>query len=236
MANTIVVIARREDRSAQAFVERYAAAGACLMTPEDLSVVGWRHQPGAIARSTAVVGGRRLSRDEITGVVTRLSCVTAYDVGHIVAADRSYVAAEMTAFLRSWLTELPCPILNRPTPNCLSGPYWSHAKWVLIASRLGLPTKPFCRRLTRSVTPAATAEEQAAETPVTVLGSQYVGDVHPIVGQQACQLAHAVGVDVLTAYFSGSEPGARFMRADLCPDISGDEITEAIIAFFGNKQ
>jgi hypothetical protein len=234
-ASTIVMIASRADRSAREFVERYAAAGVRLMTPEDLSVVGWRHRPGTSDTSTAIVAGRPLAPDDITGVITRLAFVAEYDLDYIVPADRTYVAAEMTALLRCWLAELPCPILNPPTPNCLSGPYWSHAKWVFTAGRLGLPITPVCRRLTRSTAMAALSEVQTTALPVTVVGSRCFGEVHPALGQQARQLADAAGVDLLTVYFSGSEPGSQFVRADLWPDMAQDEVANAIFAHVGGE-
>ena len=235
MASTVIVIASRGDGAARDFVERYAAAGARLMTPQDLSVVGWRHRPGTIDTSTAVVAGQPLAPGDITGVITRLACVAEYDLDYIVPADRTYVAAEMTALLRCWLAELPCPILNPPTPNCLSGPYWSHAKWVFTAGRLGLPITPVCRRLTRSTAVAALSEVQTTALPVTVVGSRCFGEVHPILGQQARQLADAAGVDLLTVYFSGSEPGSGFVRADLWPDMTQDEVASAIFAYVGGE-
>ena len=235
VASTVVVIASRGDRAAREFVERYAAAGARLMTPQDLSVKGWRHRPDMIHTSTAVVAGQPLARGDITGVITRLAFVTEYDLGYIVPADRTYVAAEMTALLRCWLAELPCPILNPPTPNCLSGPYWSHAKWVFTAGRLGLPITPVCRRLTRSATLTTMSEAQTTAIAVTVVGARCFGEVHPTVGQQARQLADAAGVDLLTVYFSGSEPGSRFVRADLWPDMTQDEVANAIFTYVGGK-
>ncbi len=57
----------------------------------------------------------------------------------------AYVSAEMTAFLLSWLSGLDCPILNRPTPNCLSGPGWRQEQWIHLAARLGIPVDPVQR-------------------------------------------------------------------------------------------
>jgi hypothetical protein len=235
VASTVIVIASRGDRVAREFAERYAAAGVRLMTPKDLSVTGWRHRPALIHTSTAVAAGQPLARGDITGVITRLAFVAEYDLDHIVPADRTYVAAEMTALLRCWLAELPCPILNPPTPNCLSGPYWSHAKWVFTAGRLGLPITPVCQRLTRSTAMAALSEVQTTALPVTVVGSRCFGEAHPTLGQQARRLADAAGVDLLTVYFSGSEAGSRFVRADLWPDITQGEVERALFTYVGGE-
>jgi hypothetical protein len=45
--------------------------------------------------------------------------VLAVDSSH-----RKYVAAEFNAFLLAWLSAQSCPVLNRPTASCLSGPNW----------------------------------------------------------------------------------------------------------------
>jgi hypothetical protein len=70
---------------------------------------------------------------------------------------------------------------------------------------------------------------------VTVVGSRCFGDVHPSLGQQARQLADASGVDLLTVYFSDAVPGSRFVRADLWPDITREEVASAIFAYVGGK-
>ena len=136
-----IVIASRHDLIARDLVARWMAYDAVLLTCEDLSVVGWRHYPGAPEASTARVGGREVRMGHIAGVLTRLPYISDAELSHIVTDDRAYVAAEMMAFLVSWLSQLTCPVLNRPTPSCLVGPYWRQAQWVYIAAQLGLPVR-----------------------------------------------------------------------------------------------
>jgi hypothetical protein len=138
----LVVVASHWDSAAQSFVERRTAHSVHLMTPNDLSQVGWSHRLGDAAGSTAVIAGRQISALDVAGVVTRLPSVAERDLPYITPVDRAYVAAEMNAFLLSWLTELKCPLLNRPSPQCLSGPYWRPEKWVQTADRLGIPVIP----------------------------------------------------------------------------------------------
>src|SRR5260370_30282273 len=131
----LVVLASRYDPSSQEFVTNWAG-DAGLLTSQDLSVRGWRYEPGGQVRAS-VISGRLVSTDEIDGVLTRLPCVGEGDLVDIVPGDRGYVAAEMTAFLSAWLCDLRCPVLNRPTPGCLTGPYWRQAKGIHAPSRLG---------------------------------------------------------------------------------------------------
>ena len=112
-------------------------AGVRILTCEDLSAPGWRHRLGGA--STAVIGGETVPAAGIRGVLIRRSHMLEWEPEHIVPGDRAYVAAEMTAFLRSWLSGLGCPVLNRPAPTCLSGPGWCREQWVQTAARLGIP-------------------------------------------------------------------------------------------------
>jgi hypothetical protein len=48
----------------------------------------------------------------------------------------------MKAFLLSWLSQLNCLVLNRPTPLCLSGPSWRPEQWTYAAAQLGIPVQP----------------------------------------------------------------------------------------------
>ena len=133
-----VVIASRTDAAAAHFA---AGAGSLvrMMTPADLSQRGWSlHLPGT-GPSTAVIAGEPVASRTIAGVLTRLPAVTEHDLPHIIAADRAYVAVEMTAFLLAWLTSLSCPLVNRPSAQCLSGPYWREAQWIRAANRLKVP-------------------------------------------------------------------------------------------------
>jgi hypothetical protein len=142
----LVVVASSQDRIAAAIAGRWASepgsGGAAVLTCRDLSVAGWSYRPGQGARSRAVVGGRRVAAREIEGVLVRLPHVPLDELAHIAPDDREYVAEEMRAFLLSWLSDLPCPVLNRPTPTSLAGPGWSPAQWIVAATRVGLRVGP----------------------------------------------------------------------------------------------
>lgn len=227
----LVIVASRHDRVARALTNRWATHSAALLTCEDLSTAGWRHPLGMSERSTAVVGGRVVAVEEITGVLTRRPYIIEQELAHIVPADRAYVAGEMTAFLLSWLSVLECPVLNRPTPSGLAGPNWWPEQWVYAGARLGLPVRPVRRR---SALAANIAPEAAGPPPVTVtiVDDHCFGSVDGTLVAQALRLAKAVGVDLLAVQFSGSEAGADLLGADLWPDASSPEIADAILEYF----
>jgi hypothetical protein len=208
------------------------------------------HQPRQIKtnldlHSTAVVGGQAIplvssanAIEKITGVLTRLPCIFEPELLHIVPEDRGYVAAEMNAFLISWLSRLKCPVLNRPTPTYLLGPAWRPEQWIYAAAQIGIPVRSRKRKVTLS--PDSTSP-QAAEKPwvtVTVVGKQCLGTVNQTLIRHARNLADAAKVDMLTVYFGGDESQVEFLSADLWTDIASPEVADAILEYLcgGNAQ
>ncbi len=226
-----VIVTNLRDQPAWSFAARLAAEGVCALTPHDLSMPGWHHHLGKRERATAVVGGREIDVTEIAGVVTRLGGVTTDDLPHIIPPDRGYVAAEMTAFLLSWLSELRCPVLNRPSPGCLVGPAWRQAQWVRAAADLGIPVRPAHRRLA-STSDARNDSAAEAAASVTVVGNCCFGAVDGALLTSARRLATAAGVDLLAVYFAGAEADAELVGADFWPDISVPKVADAILAYW----
>jgi len=225
----LVVAANRYDQVAQELVSRWAALGAGLLTCADLSLCGWRYPLSTTERSVAVIGGQVLPVEEITGVLTRLPCVFEQELVEIVPDDRAYVAAEMTAFLLSWLSELKCPVLNRPTSTCLSGPYWRQERWVY-AAQLGIPVEPV-RRSTALSADTSPASSSGCSASVTVVGKHCFGAVDESLATQARKLADVAQTALLTVHFSNTQADAAFISADPWPDLDSDEVNDAILAY-----
>jgi hypothetical protein len=225
----LVVVASRLDMAATRFVAANADSGVLLMTPADLSQQGWKFHLGGPMGSTAVVAGRPIKATAIAAVMTRLPAVSDHDLPHIVPSERAYVAAEMNAFLLAWLTSLTCPLLNRPTPQCLSGPLWRQEKWVLTANRLGIPSRPVARQVPSNELIGAASSEPAGTT-IAVIGRKHVGAGDGVLVKRAHALAEAAAVDLLAVQFDGDGPDARFVDANLWPDLGDDNIAEAVIA------
>ncbi len=224
----LVVVAHSWDKTAHALVERWAACNAILMTPGDLSIRGWRYRVGEVGTSECIAAGRALNVRDIRGVLTRLPCVFEHDVQHMIPADRAYVAAEMHAFLLAWLSELSCPVLNRPTASCLAGPLWRREQWVHIAASLGIPVLSSLRRSSISPEPSLTVEPAQESTTVVVVGQWHFGAVDAALVQQAHCLAKAAKADLLAVSFSSPNAGARFTNAIPWPDDVSDDIADGI--------
>jgi hypothetical protein len=172
--------------------------------------------------------GRRFASSQIGGVLVRLPRISAKELPHIEAADREYVAAEMTAFLAAWLSSLRCPVLNRPVPACLFGPHWRPEHWVRLATQLGLPVRPMRRDV-----PSEAAHTKAAERTVvtlTVVGNRCFGVAEEQLKKDARRLAQAAAVDFLAVRFDGPHAGSLFLGADPSPELSRPELREAVLA------
>jgi hypothetical protein len=231
----IVILASRWDQTAGAFAAHCAAARSVgILTCRDLCTSGWRQRLGGgmsdtVVCDAAVAQRRVMPQREITGVLTRLRYVAADELVEISAQDRDYVAAEMTAFLLFWLSRLTCPVLNRPTPMCLSGPNWRAEQWVHAAAHAGIPVKPL-RRNTSSESHAATPVPVASRS-VTVIGERTFGEADPHLRQQARRLAELAGVALLSVHFSSAERGARFLGADAFPALDDDALRDAALDY-----
>jgi hypothetical protein len=226
----IVILASQYDISARQLAERWTAYGACLLTSEDISTPGWRYYLANPSVSTAVVNGRRITVGEIDGVVTRLPWVTEADLPHIVPVDSAYVAAEMSAFLIFWLSELTCPILNRPTAGSLNGPSWRREQWVANAARAGLRIRSENRHL--SLTSAATPQERQVKSTVIVVGDRCLGRVDSSLLERSRCLAEIANVDFLGIQFSSPDPDAAFVSATVYPEIDSVEVSDAMLQYF----
>jgi hypothetical protein len=223
----LLVVASRYDETAANLVSRWSAHDAALITPADLSSPGWRLSLGDGGRATAATADRIVDAAEITGVLTRLPGVWEAELVGIDAEDRVYVAAEMTAFLLAWLSELECPVVNPPTPGCLSGPFWRLERWLAAAAGLGIPVRP----LRRSSEKATRRNSLPAPDGVwaTVVGQRALGEFDEQLAAQARALSRMARTPLLGVHFSGSSAGACFLGAELWPDVGGAETADAVL-------
>jgi hypothetical protein len=111
------------------------------MDPSDLSRPGWVHYPEMSEGDRMVLGQDGTALSRLDGVVPALDAVHPFDLPHVRSEDRSFVASEMTAFLRSWLLSVDCPVLDRPIAESLSGPAGCTSTWSQASRALGVPDR-----------------------------------------------------------------------------------------------
>jgi hypothetical protein len=215
----IVIFASRYDVSSVSLAARWAVHNANLLTCDDLSVAGWRHDLQSLAASRAVVGGRVIPVDTIKGLLIRWPGVFAQELTQITPADRDYVAREMMAFLVSWFSTMKCPVINQPTPVNLTGPAWRPEQWTHAASQIGIPVQEVQRKVTfgsENVEPSP----PLTTTNVTVVGDHCFGEVDEALRDQSLRLAKLAGVSLLSVSFTGPDANSIFVAADLIPKLS----------------
>ena len=223
----IVIMASQWDDGARRFASRSVDREVRLLTSRDLSAAGWRIFMSGADSNTAVVDRELVPEKDITGVLTRIPCIDEEELLHIAPEDRSYVASEMTAFLLFWLSQLKCPVLNRPTPRCLSGPCWRTESWVQLAAQAGIPVSAVHRQA--NLKGSNSDKENGSLATVTVVGDRAFGETSKTLHRHALHLAEQIGVEILVAHFSHRERSAQFISADTYPDLSDDSIGNLVL-------
>lgn len=227
----ILVLANQDDAVARSLVDQWADYDARLVVPQDLSVVGWRYRSGSLGGSRAMVEGAPVPIEDVHAVLVRAPCVMNADLRHIQAADRDYVATEMTSFLLAWLTSLDCPVINRPTPYCLQGPAFRTEQWIHLAARAGVPVTTV-----RRTTAKAGAPHQFGSTVVTVVGDESIGATTDALDDYARRIARAADASVLNTYFTGPPEAPVFTGADVWVDLEDPVINDAVLSLLVGEE
>lgn len=225
----ILIIASVIDDFARTLASEWPNGDARVVSPKDLSLPGWRCSFNDSSKSQVNVAGDIFPVRNISGVLTLLPWVSEQELLHIDAADRSYVAAEMQAFLVYWLSRLTCPVFNRATPQCLSGVGWRREQWIYAAARLGIPVRPLNREIRFSNCTERDVSIIEKFCHVTVAGVKVVGSSDQDVIERAQKLASFTGQEVLSLVFD--ERGV-FVSVELCPDLTQPGIRAALHELF----
>ena len=188
------------------------------------------------------MAGESLPVASIRGVVSLLPTVYPGELPHIVADEREYIAGEMMAFLVAWLTCLPCPMVNPPTPLCLVGPRFYHEQWLAAAVQAGLSIIR-SERSAASFTgvSAVRATKQVPKYTRAKVTIAYVGDRTIVVDGEAdeamlagvARLATLTRAGLLTATFESNDGQLLFAGAVPMVDVSRADVANALLRALG---
>jgi hypothetical protein len=230
----ILVLASRWDETAARFAEAGRSRGFELLTPEDVCRSGWTYRSGDPAVLRGNLAGRSIRRSDIEGVVTTIMAAGPEEFPGIVKHDREYVAAEATSFMLAWLSALGCPMLNRPSPGCLSGPAWPAEKWAIFATGLGIPVW----RLRRG--PGITRESffiaEDELISISVVGSRTIGAHDEAAENFALRLARGAGTDLLVATFRAMQSGPVLVNVSPFANLEDFEVADAMLGYFDERK
>lgn len=208
----LLVLASRFDGEARAFVDERLAGRALLLTPADLSASGWNVTWRFPGENMGEAGGLTFRSADVSAALSLLPAVTQHELPHIAVEDQEYVAAELHAFLRFWLSELSCPVYNRPSHGGLSAAPWSERRWRWTAAEAGL-------------LPVTTGHANAADMLMSVVdGAVIDGEASADQRLAARRLSEASGATTLTLHFRDGRFAAAFPR----PLLAQPKVADAV--------
>ena len=212
-----------------------------LVTAEALSLAEeWEHRLEGDSASIRCRVSNSLSfaGDEVRGVLNRLYTAPTNHWRAAPKVDQEYVQQELIAFFLSWLHALPCPVINRPTPQGLCGQWRAESEWVWLAQDAGVPVAPY-RQSSYDRVDEMKGEKRllvpgAPVQTVIVVSGTVTGVPAPNVVKDACvRLAKAAGTALLGIDFLPGAAGEwTFAGANPMPDLrhGGPALIDALIA------
>jgi hypothetical protein len=144
----------------------------------------YRMSSGAPGFRITLADGRVIDGANVRGSLNRLQSITR---SHLLAnsQDREYAEQELFALYLSWLYGLPGVMLNRPTPQGLSGEWRHPSAWNLLAGQAGLSTASYKQSETRAV--PLTDQNVRANCTVIVVNGVCCGAAVPAKVAAACK-------------------------------------------------
>ena len=228
----LAILASCCDDLAKDLVAQWSSLDAILLTPASLSQFGWRCDWDG-DRSYLVINKEIICSTQLSGVLVLLPWVWPDELTHISASERTYVAAEMTAFLSGWLSSLKCPVINQPTANCLIGPQWRLHHWLQAANKAGLDIVPKRHKVTPGGNELISISSVNELVTVTVVGDACLGVLEDLsIAHSITQIARIAGVTALSAYLGRIDGKLKFCGGSLLPPIDIPEAAMAMYSYF----
>lgn len=199
----------------------------------------WEHrlEPDKITTDFTLSDGRKVTSSNIQGVINRFIDVGNEHLTFMPYAEQNYIMHEMTAFFISWLYSLPYPVLNRPTPQGLSGYSRHFSEWVWLAARAGLPTADYI--YTDYHHPAIESGYTLPDCKIFVIDGHVAGESTPPGIQKGClRLAELAKTALLEISFVVRPGGVWiFTGATPFPDLryGGNPLLDILAMVLKNK-
>jgi len=212
-----------------------------LITSTNLAqAVCWEHRLGndGVLTTVTLADGRHISSSDVHGALNRLLTAPSALLPLARPSEKAYASQELVSFFLSWLYSLPGPVLNRPTPQGLSG-QWRHlSEWVWLSAKAGLPVSPYVVSADAGSGYApvqmSLAPPDAPVRTVLLVGNQVVGDSIPEAIAEGCRrLGQLANTALLGIDFAANPEGYwTFTSATPLPDLrqGGEVVLDAMAA------
>lgn len=180
-----------------------------------------------------LMDGRTIYSNTLCGTLNRIRALPFKHWQTVKAADRNYAESELYALWTSWLYSLPGPMVNRPTPQGLSGRQFSTLEWLTMAIKAGLTTLPYTQNDTQGINyPALT---NAAPLKIVVCNQRcFSSGFMPIpaaINESCVKLAALTQMALVELDFYISPQGQWiFLGANTLPDLrlGGESLLDAL--------
>jgi hypothetical protein len=189
----------------------------------------WEHriEDGAARAVIDLADGRCVDTTQVQATLNRLSAPRVELLPPGPPQERDYAAQELWALWTSVFHALPGPVLNRASPEGLSGPWPSEASWTAHAARAGLRTNSW---------PDGASGWGETRQIILVDGAVVGRHRAPLDVMRGCRaLAAAVQCGLLGIWFA---PGWRFVGATSRPDLreGGDALADVLAGVLGGAE
>lgn len=227
----ILVLASVVDQAASAFAKELASVtAASVLTCRDLAEGSTVFRYPDFAGSSLTVDGRRVGVGEISGVINLLPAVFPEELFFYPPEEREYQAVEFRALLTFFLSALACPVVNRPTPQALSGPCSSSIGWRYFAKRKGFAVSTM--KLDTDNVDGFFVRHRAEETfEITCIGGRLIDPSGTAADRMTMELSQRANVEYLRAVFEDRGAGPCFVTASAVPDMNNLATRRALVDF-----
>jgi hypothetical protein len=182
----IVVLGSSHDSVATDLVASWPQAALC--SAEDLVSPGWVWRRGQPASRTWIVDRKQVVDDQVTGVFVRRASVYAEELMTTHPDDRTYLAAEIHAFLVFVLAETAARVINPISEGAFGEAALRPHHWTQAALQLGVPVRPL--RVTNESRPPS----RYRTFNVEVVGDDVFGEAPASLRESARRLAQALEI------------------------------------------
>jgi hypothetical protein len=210
----------------------YPLGAASLVTASNFNAsFKTRISAGEFAPSEIIIGGKRTSSDQVSGVISTIAHFMPQELHSVEPQYRDFICAELGSFFINFLSALGCRKVNPPSAKTLSGLGMHRIEWLRSAHGCGVPIWPV--RMRNGLPLAGEDSREMKWFRATIVGDLVVESGIPaMIDSYMRTLSRAFSMPYLSCSFV-SPGNDEFLLADLSsvPDIGAAANREAMVRY-----